>query len=132
MSYDSPKYGKVPNTEFRVAMKDIARFNLVDDWLEEVRGRMRGLDKVLLDIAREVVLESRLEYVPVRTGRLRSSIMAYVINSGSVNIVAQTPYAAIVHETHKTKSKYLETPFMQMVDSGIIEDRLTRYILGDF
>jgi hypothetical protein len=132
MSYETPKYNKVPTAEFQVAIKDIARFNLVDDWLEEVRSRMQGLDKVLLDIAREVVLESRLKYVPVRTGRLRSSIMAYIIESGSVNIVAQTPYAARVHEEHKTKSKYLETPFMQMIESGIIEDRLTRYILGDF
>lgn len=114
------------------ASKDIAAWNNVDDWLEEMRAKMQGLDKVLLDITREVVLEARLEYVPVKTGRLRSSIQNYLVSSGAVRVYASTPYADYVHEFHKTKSKYIEKPFMQMVDSGIIEDRLSRYILEKF
>jgi hypothetical protein len=114
------------------ASKDITTWNNVNDWLEEVRGRTQGLDRVLLDITREIALEARLEYVPVKTGRLRSSIQNYLISSGAVRVSASTPYADYVHEYHKTKSKYIEKPFMQMVDSGIIEDRLSRYILEKF
>ncbi|MBX3139853.1 MAG: HK97 gp10 family phage protein [Trueperaceae bacterium] len=66
------------------------------------------------EIAKEVFAESQRE-VPVDTGNLRASgrvepalperLTATVSYGGTA-----AGYAVIVHETHKTKSKYLERP----------------------
>lgn len=39
-------------------------------------------------------------------------------NENSVYITANTPYALRQHETNKTKSKYLERPFLQYKDKA--------------
>ena len=134
MSYQTPKYNVVSEKEWAKAAPDIAEYNAISSAIENfVRDFGNVMEQILWEEANAIVLESRLEYAPVRTGRLRSNIRAESPESSSqevsVNLVSDVTYAPYVHEYHKTKSKYLETPFMQVVESGILEDRIGRAYL---
>ena len=135
--YESPKYDKVPIAKFTRAMQDIKAYNAMDDATKHfVKDFGDTLSKVVYNVAREVMLESKLNYVPVLTGRLRSSGLVatpqyFRKNEIYTELSYNTPYAYYVHENHKTKSKYLEKPFDEAVDSGIMEERIAREILRE-
>ena len=108
-------------------------------------ARLRGLHRntvVLLRDAGDEIVEKAREYVPVDTGLLYSTIHKRDTPAGSivtagdpnpeppdpdtiprrktldVDIHPNTPadYALIVHETHATRSKYLERAYIEVVE----------------
>lgn len=135
MAYETPKYNRVSIPQFTLAMRDIKEYNAMDTaHFNFNRDFGNDLSKIIYDVAREVMLESKLNYVPVLTGRLRASGLVGIPNYGGgkdifVDLSYNTPYAWFIHEHHKSKSKYLEKPFDDAVDSGIMEERIARKIL---
>lgn len=133
--YEAPKYNKVSIPRFTVAMRDIKRYNIMDDFIKKTVSNMGDdISKIVYDVSREVMLESKLNYVPVLTGRLRASGRVGIPQYGGgkeifADMSYNTPYAWFVHQYHKSKSKYLEIPFDEVVDSGIMEERISRKIL---
>lgn len=76
--------------------------------LEKLRNNINNiqLTKEMLEI-----LETSKSLVPVRTGFLRSSaFISHAKNSWKIGYTAD--YATYVHELHRTKSKFLESPFL--------------------
>lgn len=78
-----------------------------------------ALEAALYQEALEVMADSKRE-VPVDTGTLRSTghVEKPSKKMGSVSVTMKyggpaAKYALKVHETHATKSKYLERPFLQ-------------------
>lgn len=134
MSYETPKYKLVSEKEWARAVPDIREYNAISDAIANfVRDFSTEMEQIIWETANDIVQESRLDYAPVRTGRLRSNIRAEFpetsAQSVSVNMVSDVPYAPYVHEYHKTRSKYLEEPFMQIVDSGLLEERIANAYL---
>lgn len=83
----------------------------VELWAGHAREKVKDATN---EIAKEVYAESQ-RLVPVDTGNLKAS--GRVIAADTKNLTAtdqyggtSAAYAVIVHETHKTKSKYLERP----------------------
>ena len=68
-----------------------------------------------------VILEKMKEATPVDTGKLRNSERIRVLVSSKkedirISLIAggpDVPYARRVHETHKTKSKFMERPLLE-------------------
>ena len=134
MTYQTPKYNVVKESEWVRVMPDITQNNALTDMIESgVEALSNAISHILWDIANEIVLESRLEYAPVRTGLLRSNIRATVPDQNgdttSTTLISDVPYSWVVHEYHKTKNEYLAEPFMQVVESGLIEERVARAYL---
>lgn len=69
------------------------------------------------------ILQASLPLVPVDTGRLRNSGGAGIVNGQAV-VFYGTDYSLIVHEGHRTHSKFLEKPFREAL-SGMT-DRIAR------
>lgn len=137
MSYETPKYDEASVKVFLKAAKDIKDFNALDDMIKELLPLTHGgpggddvLTRILYEEARQIMLESKLEYVPVKTGRLRSSglVMIPVVSGGSYTIRMgyYVPYAQRQHEEHKTKSKFLEIPLRNALESGTFQERVAR------
>jgi hypothetical protein len=141
MAYQSPKYPRFrPNQPysnfFKKASGNIRVSNAIDTSIFNfTKGMGDSLSRIAYDVAREVMTESKLEFVPVLTGRLRASGRAEIpqINNAdgtvSVDLSYNTPYAWVQHETNPRKPKYLERPFWDVVNSGIMEERIARKIL---
>jgi hypothetical protein len=139
MAYLIPKFPKGYNAFWARASKDISMFNEIDTAQFKFTRNPKltsDLERIVYNVAREVALEAKLNYVPVLTGRLRSSIIAslpYSTNSDgsiTVDITADVYYASYQHETHKTRKHFVEKPFDDMVDSGIMEERVARGIMS--
>lgn len=137
MPYETPKYDRVPIIKFTRAMKDIKEYNAMSDAsMHFVRNMSDALSRIVYDVANEVMLESKLNYVPVLTGRLRSSGLVsipkyYRKNEIMTELSYNTAYAFRQHVEHRSKSKYLEKPFEDVINSGIMEERISRKILQE-
>ena len=68
--------------------------------------------------AAEMILAKSKQAVPVLTGALMRSGDIDSDKTGAT-IFYNTPYAVRQHETHATKSKYLETPFVANRDAAL-------------
>lgn len=122
--------------EFSLNIKGVA-----DEWKAIGNEIRQALSAELYKIANEVMTESKRDYVPVRTGALRSTGTVLppevennqlVVRLGYGGVAA--PYALAVHETdknyrHGKQWKYLETPLMAKVGGGI-EDRLRNAVIS--
>lgn len=72
--------------------------------------------KTLLQEGRAVLQLARL-LAPVRTGALRRSgyVQAIPLSKGQTVVIGfRVPYALIVHETHPTRSKFLEQAYRML------------------
>jgi hypothetical protein len=75
---------------------------------------MTGLKKIS-----EVILGEAKKIVPLDTGTLmRSGTVEAKPEDKSVITSFNTPYALKQHEAHKSKSKYLERPFLELKDKA--------------
>lgn len=93
----------------------------------------KALTRSLVEEAEDLIGAAKL-VVPVDTGNLRDTgiVLPPKLNGGiecgfggtAKGSGAEVGYALTVHETHKTKSKYLERPFNQMLKG--FEDRVAR------
>lgn len=137
MNYETPKYGEGKVEMWIEASRDIKGFNALDDMIKELLPLTHGgpsgddvLTRILYEEARQIMLESKLQYVPVKTGRLRSSglVMIPVVSgdSYSIRMGYYVPYAMRQHEEHKTKSRFLEIPLRNALESGTFQDRVAR------
>lgn len=118
-----------------VAFKEIQRNYVISSAIKKtVSGLSDDLSKIIYEVASDVMQESKSNYVPVLTGRLRSSGRVAIPQYGSAreiftDLSYNTPYAWFVHQYHRTKGHYLKLPFDDAVDSGMMEDRISRKIL---
>jgi hypothetical protein len=101
------------------------------DRLAHVAGD-KGMRKVARGAALEVggeKLELAKDRAPEKTGRLkRSGIVKVLVSSKKedirISIIfggALAPYARIVHETHKTHSKFLESVILEAANTALGE-----------
>lgn len=130
------QFRRLKPADWKQASFDIKRYKAIESSIKTlVPGLGDELSKIAHDVANEVMIESKLNYVPVLTGRLRASGRAEIpqINNAdgtvSVDLSYNTPYAAEQHEKNARKPKYLERPFWDVVNSGIMEERIARKIL---
>lgn len=130
------QFRRLTAADWKQAAFDIRKYKAIDSSIFKfTRGLGDELSKIAYDVAREVMTESKLEFVPVLTGRLRASGRVEIpqINNAdgtvSVDLSYNTPYAWVQHETNPRKPKYLERPFWDVVDSGVMEERIARRIL---
>lgn len=89
------------------AIRNIRKF------AKENPGRVR---RALLRWGEETMAVSK-ELCPVKTGNLRGTGRVEV-NEGRMELLyggTAAPYATIVHETHPTKSKFLQRPMLQRI-----------------
>ena len=96
--------------------------------LERVAGD-QGMRKVARTATLEVggvLLDRMKERTPVKTGKLRDSERILVLVSSKkedirISLIAGGPgvlYAAKVHETHKTQSKFMESVILEAVPTA--------------
>ena len=130
------QFRRLTPADWKQASFDIKRYKAIDTMISKLVPGLSGeLSKIAYDVASQVMVESKLEYVPVLTGRLRASGRAEIpqINNAdgtvSVDLSYNTPYAWVQHETNPRKPKYLERPFWDVVNSGVMEERIARKIL---
>lgn len=139
MTYQSPRYPRFKpqgnlSDMWKKAMHDIRGYNAIDDMVKKSASNLSDeISKVMYNAAREIMLESKMAYVPVYTGRLRASGIVSIpqIRGNETTVVAQylAPYAEYQHEFHKTKSNFLFKPLDEVLNSGVLEDRIARAML---
>ncbi len=90
--------------------------------MDKLGARVRAETKDVVTEAAERVVARARELAPVgRTGRLRDSIRVEGILDKDGRIVAEVraggdgiDYAAVVHEQHATKSKFIQKPALEV------------------
>jgi hypothetical protein len=91
-----------------------------DQLRRTIKEAPKELRRALLDFA-ESKVPIVVERTPRKTGKLQGTVRARVMVSGKkedlrVTISAggpDAPYARIVHETHKTQSKFIESVILE-------------------
>lgn len=87
-----------------------------DDFAKIKSSMPQALHRALFEEANDIMADSRSNYVPVVSGRLRDSGKVVPVDDG-VELVYDTPYAKKVHEAPpevgQGKNKYLEKPVLK-------------------
>lgn len=118
------------------AFKDIQRNIVINSAIVKTVSNLGDdVSKIVYDEAYNIMQESKENYVPVLTGRLRSSGRVGIPQYGKgaeifVDLSYNTPYAWFVHQYHRTKGHYLKIPFEDSaMYSDILENRIADKIL---
>lgn len=122
-----------------MAVEDSIRLQVdIDEALDGLdkatRAAVEHLAQGLELLAETAMTLAKAQYVPVRTGFLRSTGYARNVRidwrAGRAEAVLGfgASYARAVHETHRTKSKYLETPMLEVARDA--DARLSAWMRG--